>query len=734
MGAKPSCIEKCAPKSGPVATVAPMTTIKRLEVNVRTGHAGRLTGHAGRVTERSSFFATLDVKLARRHLPTANEPGEETSSDLYAAIFISGREQLHEVTHAVPRTLVPDWSFQGTISDVTEAEVSNEHLEVHLWDPDVSRDSPLGLVSIPLARLELGGGAVYKLQPTEQLGGGTTYKLQPTEQSMEGQRETIMGLGELTVEPRLTVLGSTVVHLLGASHVPCLFALNRSLVQPYAAVWLADESLTPLSERSVWPTQPAGTYAPVWNSAHALQLFEPEADLKHALLCIELWDDDGVLGPNLIGHARAPLSSFGTEPFVALPLTPSALVQSPGSSSAEFRQLSPGSSSAESRPLSPGSSSAEFRQLSPGCSSAEFRQLSPGCSSAESRQLSRGSVAESSSASAAAATAPSAGVVPSPPTDDEDTAARGASHFIKWGVHSLTESISPTLMAPLPPCTVQLRLLPRSRCPRRKRLYVVRHGESVWNQGQKDLNLVALYSQVDHPLSVLGREQAEGLALKLAQAASAPAADSEAALLRDLCGAKLILCSPLTRALQTCLIALGHACNLRSPGRHVHLAPNAREKRNHGAVDSIGCAIGEAEVRARLMQTTAELYEGDADAASRAVGGIELEDLEVRQRWWCTSPAESELEVHQRLAEFVRQIQYASEETIVLVGHSHWIRELLREYLHASVGRRDPEFAKRLASRKLSNCGVARLAFDFDESDETPITDVQLLCGTGLVK
>jgi broad specificity phosphatase PhoE len=218
------------------------------------------------------------------------------------------------------------------------------------------------------------------------------------------------------------------------------------------------------------------------------------------------------------------------------------------------------------------------------------------------------------------------------------------------------------------------------------------------------------------------------------RAASAPAADREAALLRDLCGAKLILCSPLTRALQTCLIALGHACNLRSPGRHVHLAPNAREKRNHGAVDSIGCAIGEAEVRARLMQTTAELYEGDADAASRAVGGIELEDLEVRQRWWCTSPAESELEVHQRLAEFVRQIQYASEETIVLVGHSHWIRELLREYLHASVGRRDPEFAKRLASRKLSNCGVARLAFDFDESDETPITDVQLLCGTGLVK
>lgn len=505
---------------------------------------------------------------------------------------------------------------------------------------------------------------------------------------MEGQRETIMGLGELTVEPRLTVLGSTVVHLLGASHVPCLFALNRSLVQPYAAVWLAEESLTPLSERSVWPTQPAGTYAPVWNSAHALQLFEPEADLKHALLCIELWDDDGVLGPNLIGHARAPLSSFGTEPFVALPLTPSALVQSPGSQS----------------------------------SSAEFRQLS------------RGSVAESSSASAAAATAPSAGVVPSPPTDDEDTAARGASHFIKWGVHSLTESISPTLMAPLPPCTVQLRLLPRSRCPRRKRLYVVRHGESLWNQGQKELNLVALYSQVDHPLNMLGREQAEGLAQKLAQAASAPAADSEAAMLRDLCGAKLILCSPLTRALQTCLIALGHACNLRSPGRHVHLAPNAREKRNHGAVDSIGCAIGEAEVRARLMQTTAELYEGDADAASRAVGGIELEDLEVRQRWWCTSPAESELEVHQRLAEFVRQIQYASEETIVLVGHSHWIRELLREYLHASVGRRDPEFAKRLASRKLSNCGVARLAFDFDESDETPITDVQLLCGTGLVK
>jgi len=88
-----------------------------------------------------------------------------------------------------------------------------------------------------------------------------------------------------------------------------------------------------------------------------------------------------------------------------------------------------------------------------------------------------------------------------------------------------------------------------------------------------------------------------------------------------------------------------------------------------------------------------------------------------------------------RLAEFMRQVRYAPEEAIVLVGHSHWIRELLRANLHASVAAAEPAFAKQLRSRKLSNCGVARLDLDFGEgAAATPIVGVRLLAGTTLVK
>ena len=46
------------------------------------------------------------------------------------------------------------------------------------------------------------------------------------------------------------------------------------------------------------------------------------------------------------------------------------------------------------------------------------------------------------------------------------------------------------------PCCVLLRLL--SGYPRRKRLYIVRHGESVWNKAQASLDVPSMYAQVRH--------------------------------------------------------------------------------------------------------------------------------------------------------------------------------------------------------------------------------------------
>jgi len=72
---------------------------------------------------------------------------------------------------------------------------------------------------------------------------------------------------------------------------------------------------------------------------------------------------------------------------------------------------------------------------------------------------------------------------------------------------------------------------------------------------------------------------------------------------------------------------------------------------------------------------------------------------------------------------------------IVLVGHSHLLRELLQTKLHGSFTQREPELASQLCSLKMSNCGVARLELDFElDSGRTPIVDCWLLAGTELVR
>ena len=312
------------------------------------------------------------------------------------------------------------------------------------------------------------------------------------------------------------------------------------------------------------------------------------------------------------------------------------------------------------------------------------------------------------------------------------------------------------------PCSVLLRLVPGY--PRRKRLYLIRHGESEWNRAQSGLDPLSMYAQVDHPLSVTGRKQAEGLQATLAAVyregeykswvlpwtrdgmddmpgapASEPALsdDGEAEHLKELCSADLIVSSPLTRALQTCLLSLGRI--LRARGVPVYLMPNARERINPGSADSFGAAMGAEAVLDRLIEKTSEVFNG-ADQnekltlAKQAIGGIALDDLEARSRWWSAGPegASGVAGVSQRLGDLFDQLRYSNAETIVLVGHSHLFRELLK--LHLCDSKIDPGLAADLRKKKLSNCGVARLELDFDNADGGAIVGCQLLAGCELVK
>jgi broad specificity phosphatase PhoE len=270
-----------------------------------------------------------------------------------------------------------------------------------------------------------------------------------------------------------------------------------------------------------------------------------------------------------------------------------------------------------------------------------------------------------------------------------------------------------------------------SAAPSQKVMYVVRHGESVWNKAQKDKDAVAMLSDVDHPLNEAGRQQAEALRDSIVAAAESGASPDATSLLT----AQEIMCSPLTRAVQTCLIGMEPVLLQRgAEPRHVLLNPNLREKRNFGGKDSSGKWCGEA-LSSGVAAEMLKLYEDTPDKAV-ALNAVPLNLCQVQNKWWLGSK-ESKAHVHERLVEMLAQVRFSPAESIVLVGHSHYFRELFRVALADSCAVVDSAGATisqaELEKKKLSNGGIARIELDFSSSAETPIVATRLLFSTELV-
>ena len=190
-----------------------------------------------------------------------------------------------------------------------------------------------------------------------------------------------------------------------------------------------------------------------------------------------------------------------------------------------------------------------------------------------------------------------------------------------------------------------------------KVVYLVRHGESVWNKAQHDKDVVAMLSDVDHPLNAEGRAQAEGL-----QAGVGGGGEAAAAVLR----ADAVWASPLTRAVQTCLIGLQPLLLPEGgPARTVLLNPNLREKRNMGGKDSSGKWTGEA-IREGVHGALTTLYE-DAPGSVERLAAVPLELAHVQNKWWLGSK-ESEAHVVERIAELLAQVRFCPHSSLVLVG------------------------------------------------------------------
>lgn len=257
----------------------------------------------------------------------------------------------------------------------------------------------------------------------------------------------------------------------------------------------------------------------------------------------------------------------------------------------------------------------------------------------------------------------------------------------------------------------------------RKTLYLIRHGESVWNEAQAEHDAVRMLSDVDHNLTDAGRKQAEGLAAHLRAEGS-----GEPSGLLDI---DAVVCSPLTRAVQTCLIGLAPlltgAAGSAPRVKYVGLNPNLREKRNLMGKDSSGKFFG-PEIVDGTRASLRALY-AHAPELAEPLCGVELGLEAVGTQWWIGFK-ESEAAVGERVDELISQLQYSPHERIALVGHSHFFRCLLRKLLAPAATLTAPDGqpaeAARLRAAKLSNAGVARCEIEFGPKGAA-ITSVRLV-------
>uniref|UniRef100_A0A7S3Z7A3 SH3 domain-containing protein n=1 Tax=Lotharella globosa TaxID=91324 RepID=A0A7S3Z7A3_9EUKA len=286
-------------------------------------------------------------------------------------------------------------------------------------------------------------------------------------------------------------------------------------------------------------------------------------------------------------------------------------------------------------------------------------------------------------------------------------------------------------------CVVDLHKPQRFQCeveysidkfyPKPKYVFLIRHGESEWNLAQEKKQVMNMMKKVDHGLSNDGRLQAERLSEKLKAALDVPPGEGSEYLERFM-EADAVYSSPLTRALQTAVIALQHHPKLRDPRSTLKVLSSARERRNFGGRDTQGKRKGDEIVR-RLYMKLCKLYEMYG-GTPKTVEEVKVDYNDATDEWWDKS-RESDEEFDARLDHLMAHLQYTNEENIIVVTHSFLIRGLFQRYLGKHFKKEHPHIAKHFTTEKLENCAVVGLQIDYDENHGRPsIVDFALLFGS----
>lgn len=228
----------------------------------------------------------------------------------------------------------------------------------------------------------------------------------------------------------------------------------------------------------------------------------------------------------------------------------------------------------------------------------------------------------------------------------------------------------------------------------------------------------------DHALSKKGRGQCLDLRDIVVQSHLKGDADAQALIKPD-----AFYVSPLTRAIQTAVIAFGPMRAEQRPPGETMLMGSAREKQNVGGLDSMSDKKGTHI----LYHAYQELLLMEDEGAVAAFRKLRWDIQDAENEWWCPGNSDSPEELDLRLKEFMCQLLYTPHQTCVVVGHSHFFRAVFKGFMSKDFKDSQPELARRLTKDKMDNCGVIRMKLDPTQDLQGPITNVELVLGSVLI-
>jgi len=270
------------------------------------------------------------------------------------------------------------------------------------------------------------------------------------------------------------------------------------------------------------------------------------------------------------------------------------------------------------------------------------------------------------------------------------------------------------------PCVIEIsRVYLSQNVISKKRLFLIRHGESKWNEAQEGLDPIGLMD-FDHPLNKVGVAQASSLNENWQSQRF-----EEDERINSFLGAELICSSPLTRALMTAIIGLQDHPYLKEDKKMI-LKPSLREVKKGGGLDTVGVATG-ADIKKRAMDSIRREMERD-DISDY---DCSIEDEECNGIWWTSSVEyEKEDRLDFRTSDLLHYIHNNEHKNIILVGHSLFFRRLCKKFALKKHFVGNEEFRERLGKEKMDN-GACLCIDVLWEGNSFFIHDAHFMFGTG---